>query len=96
MVHEYVHVHLHIYLGEAYFFPSVLPLSPVVVLLTIAEDSEPQEGQVALPLDRVPAQVWVTFGYQHGAALEATASQVRHHLNTQTHARAHMEFDLVI
>lgn len=51
--------------------------------LTIAEDGEPQEGQVALSLDGVPAQVGVTFGYQHGTTLEAAAGQVRHHLNPQ-------------
>lgn len=54
--------------------------------LTIAEDSEPQEGKVTLSLYGVPAQVWVTFGYQHGTALKATAGQVCHHLNTQAHS----------
>lgn len=50
---------------------------------TIAEDGEPQEGEVALSLYGVPAQVWVTFSKQHGTALEATACQVCDHLHTQ-------------
>lgn len=67
--------------GEAYFFPFTRH-TELSGGLTIAEDSEPQEGKVTLSLYGVPAQVWVTFGYQHGTALKATAGQVCHHLNT--------------
>ena len=51
--------------------------------LTIDEDSEAQEVQVALATTGVPANVWVPFGQEHGAALEATASQVGHHLSVE-------------
>ena len=51
--------------------------------LTIDEDSEAQEVQVALATTGVPADVWVPFGQEHGAALEATASQVGHHLSVE-------------
>lgn len=50
---------------------------------TIAEDGEPQEGQIALSLYGVPAQVWVALSKQHGAGLKATACQVCDHLHTQ-------------
>lgn len=49
---------------------------------TVAEDSEPQEGQVTLSLYGVPTQVWVTLSNQHGTALKATACQVCDHLHT--------------
>lgn len=71
--------------GEAYFFPFTRH-TELSGGLTIAEDSEPKEGKVTLSLYGVPAQVWVTFGYQHGTALKATAGQVRHHLNIQAHS----------
>ena len=61
--------------------------------LTVAEDGEAQEGQVALPLDGVPAQVWVTLGNKHGATLKTTACQVHHHLHTHAHARTHTQSD---
>lgn len=55
---------------------------------TIAEDGEPQERQVALSLYRVPAQVWVTLGNQHGTTLKTTSCQVCHHLHTHTNSPA--------
>lgn len=51
--------------------------------LTIDKNSEAQEVQVALTATRVPANVWVPFGQEHGAALEATARQVGHHLGVE-------------
>lgn len=51
--------------------------------LTIDKDSEAQEVQVTLATTGVPADVWVSFGQEHGAALEATASQVGHHLGVE-------------
>lgn len=52
---------------------------------TVAEDDEPQEGQVTLSLYGVPAEVRVSLSNQHGTALETTACQVCHHLHTHTH-----------
>lgn len=48
--------------------------------LTVYEDGKPQEGQVALPFDGVPANVRVASGQKHGAALKATACQVGYDL----------------
>lgn len=48
--------------------------------LTVHEDGKPQEGQVALSFNGVPADIRVPFGQKHGAALEATACQIGHHL----------------
>lgn len=75
------------YIHKSRFLSFRLPTEPSAAL-TIAEDGEPQEGQVALALYWVPAQIWVTFGYEHGAALEATASQVRHYLNIRTQTQS--------
>lgn len=51
--------------------------------LTIDEDRKTQEVQVALSTAGVPADVWVPFCQEHGATLEATASQVGHHLGAE-------------
>lgn len=51
--------------------------------LTIDKDSKAQEVQVALTTAGVPANVRVPFGQEHGAALEATACQVGHHLGAE-------------
>lgn len=63
--------------------PSLPPPVTATARLTIDEDSEAQEVQVALATTGVPADVWVPFGQEHGAALEATASQVGHHLSVE-------------
>lgn len=52
--------------------------------LTVAEDHKSQEGQVALSLYGVPAEVRVSLGNKHGTALETTSCQVRHHLHTNS------------
>lgn len=69
------------------------PVSPAscpapTTCLTIDKNSEAQEVQVALTATRVPANVWVPFGQEHGAALEATASQVGHHLGVESGAQS--------
>lgn len=57
------------------------PHPPTVTsCLTVDEDSEAQEVQVALTTTGVPTNVRVAFGQEHGATLEATACQVGHHL----------------
>lgn len=53
---------------------------------TVAEDDKSQEGQVALSLYGVPAEVRVTLSNQHGAALKAASCQVCHHLRTNNSA----------
>lgn len=40
---------------------------------TVDKDSKPQKGQVTLPLDGVPADVWITFSQEHRTTLETTA-----------------------
>lgn len=50
--------------------------------LTVAEDGESQEVQIAFALHGVPANVRVSFVHQHHTTLKTTASQVLHHLKT--------------
>lgn len=47
---------------------------------TVDEDGKPQEGKVTLPLDGVPADVWITFSQEHRTTLETTACEVGDHL----------------
>ncbi len=51
-------------------------------LFTVDKHGEPQEGQVSLALDRVPADVWISLHEEHRTALQTAAGQIRHHLNT--------------
>lgn len=67
---------------------SLWPVSPAsrpttTACLTVDKDSETQKVQVALTAAGVPANVWVPFGEEHRTALEATASQVGHHLGVE-------------
>lgn len=51
--------------------------------LTVDKDSEAQEVQVALTAAGVPADIRVSFGQEHRAALKATARQVGYHLGAE-------------
>lgn len=51
--------------------------------LTIDEDGEAQEIQVSLASTRVPTNVGIPLGEQHGTTLEASASKVGHHLRRE-------------
>ena len=68
-------------------------------MFTVDEDGETQEGQVALPLDGVPADVRVSLSQQHGTALQTAPGQVGDHLRriistVITELHGHLRFGL--
>lgn len=52
----------------------------IIKALTINKHSEAEEVQIALSTAGVPADVRVPFRQQHWAHLQATSSQICHHL----------------